>query len=55
MRAERFLNRVFHNPWGLNDRTFGRAAVPAMAWLVEHPRCQHRELVRGTAERLVQG
>jgi hypothetical protein len=55
VRAERFLNRVFHNPWGLNDRTFGRAAVPALAWLVEHPRCQHRELVRGTAERLVQG
>jgi len=52
-RAERFLNRTFHNPWGLNERTFGRSGVPALARLVEHPRCLNRDAVRRTAERLV--
>ena len=51
-RAERFLNRTFQNPWGLNERNFGRAGIPALARLVEHPRCLNQDAVRRTAERL---
>ncbi len=50
-RAERFLNRVFHNPWGLNERTFMERGEPALAWLAEHPRCLQRELVKTVLER----
>ena len=51
-RLERFLNRSFHNPWGLNERTFGRAGLPALGWLVEHPRCPERGLVQQVAARV---
>lgn len=50
-RAERFLNRVFHNPWGLNERTFMHRGESALAWLAEHPRCLQRELVKAALER----